>query len=286
MTPTALAYLLCFISAVTVAAVGFLIKRGGDVLVARSVMSFGMGLTALPFAFVVPLPPVEIIPAFTLAVAVHWVYQTAMISALHRGDLSMVFPVMRGLGPLMAGIFAVFVLQETFSPAGWLGLTLASAAVIVFALPSGKTDGQRAIDRSALFFAGLTAVGIGAYTVTDAYVIRQLPKPETFIVWLFLIDWIGVAVIAVIRRWGRLAESYRPVVRDGLIGGVVGAISYAAALYAFTLIDAALVAALRETSIIFAALMGAIWLKEGFGIRRVAAAATMACGLLMMQVFG
>jgi len=286
MTPTALAFLLCLISAVTVAGVGFLVKRGGDVLVARSVMSFGMGLSALPFAFFVPLPPVEIIPMFIVAVAVHWAYQIAMVAALHRGDLSMVFPVMRGLGPLMAGIFAVSVLRESFSPAGWFGLVLASAAVIVFALPSGQSDNQRALDRSALIFAVLTSIGIGAYTVTDAFVIRQLPAPETFIVWLFLVDWTGVAVITVIRRWGRLVESYRPVLRDGLLGGFIGAISYGAALYAFTLIDAALVAALRETSIVFAALMGAVWLREGFGARRVAAAATMATGLLLMQAFG
>ncbi|MEO0881177.1 MAG: DMT family transporter [Pseudomonadota bacterium] len=286
MTSTALAYSLCFISAITVAAAGFFAKRGGDVLVARSVLSIGMALTVLPFAFFVPLPRLEHLHLFALASSVHWAYQMAMISALHRGDLSLVFPVMRGLGPLMAGLFAIFVLNETFSPAGWIGLLLASGAVILFARPTKTGEDGRQTDRLALVFSGLTAIGIGAYTVTDAFVVRNLPAPETFIVWLFLLDWIGVAFVAVIRRRGRLISSYRPVLKDGMLGGIVGAISYSAALYSFTLIDAALVAALRETSVIFAAIMGAVWLKEGFGPRRIIAAAIMASGLIMMQVFG
>lgn len=286
MTPSALAILLCMLSAVTVAAAGFFAKRGGDVLVARSVLSFGMALTVLPFAFFVPLPQIQHLHLFALASTVHWAYQFAMISALHRGDLSFVFPVMRGLGPLAAGLFAIFVLGENLSPAGWVGLLLASGAVIVFARPTGVHAHERRTDRQALLFACLTAVGIGAYTVTDAFVVRNLPTPETFIVWLFLIDWTGVAVVAVARRRGRVVSSFRPVMKDGLIGGIVGAISYSAALYAFTLIDAAMVAALRETSVVFAAIMGAVWLKEGFGLRRILAAGVMASGLITMQVFG
>ena len=286
MSPQLLALSLCLVSAVTVAAVGFLVKRGGDVLVARSVMSFGMALTALPFAPFVPLPPVYLLPAFALAIAVHWAYQYATVSALHRGDLSLVFPVMRGLAPLFAGLFGIVALGETFTPVGWAGLLLASMAVIVFALPTGATRQQRRVDRLALIYAVLTAIGIGAYTVTDAGVIRQMPSPYTFIVWLFLIDWMGVTLIALMRRRGRIVTSYRPVLRDGIVGGLFGAVSYAAALYAFTLADAALVTALRETSVVFAALMGAIWLKEGFGIRRAAAALVLATGLLLMQLYG
>lgn len=249
-------------------------------------MSFGMGLSALPFVFFVPPLPTDILPLFALAVAIHWVYQTAMISALHRGDLSLVFPVMRGLGPLFAGLLAIFVLGETFTPAGWIGLFLTSAAVIVFALPSGTDLGRQQLDRQALFYAALTAMGIGAYTVTDAWVIREVPVASTFIVWLFLVDWTGVAVVTVFRRWGRLISSFKPVLKDGLIGGIFGAVSYALALYAFTLTDAALVAALRETSVVFAAAMGAVWLKEGFGTRRILAASVLAAGLLLMQVYG
>ena len=246
-------------------------------------MSFSMGLTMLPFVFFVPLPHGHW-GGVIVAVLVHWIYQFSMIKALHRGDLSLVFPVMRGCSPILTAILAFAVLKEELSALSVFGLMIASTAIIVFALPTATDHKQRKLDAAALFWAGLTAVGIALYSVVDASVARQIPETMTFVVWLFLLDWIGITAVMLYTRRGRVWTSVRPQLKNGFFGGFVGAISYGAAIFAFTMMDTALVTALRETSVVFAALLGYLYLKEGFGLRRIAAAAALAAGLALMQI--
>ena len=286
MSPESLAICLALFSAVTVAITNFTVKRGGDVLTARAVMSICMALTVLPFAPFVPLPPADMWKWLALAIVVHWFYQFCMIRSLHRGDLSLVFPVMRGLGPPIVAILAVFTLGEVLQPLGWVGLALATIALIVFAIPEKVEASTKSLNRAALIWAAMTAFGIGLYTVTDAFAIRQMPSPYTFIVWLILLDWIGVTSVTAWTRRGQIIDRVQPQLKASAIGGVTGTLSYGAALYAFTLTDAALVTALRETSVFFAALLGVVFLREGFGYRRGISAAVLAMGLVLMQIGG
>ncbi len=199
MAPETLAIWLALFSAVTVAITNFTLKRGGDVLAARVVMSMTMAMCAFPFAFFVPVPPMELWPRIALALAIHAGYQFCMIKALHRGDLSLVFPVMRGLAPLVVGLLAFVFLNERLAPLALVGLALATAALIVFAIPEKVDVATRSLNRSALIWAALTAIGVGAYTVSDASVIRDMPVRESYIVWLFLLD--GLPVLAAM-LWG------------------------------------------------------------------------------------
>ena len=283
MSATTLPLLLCLLSAVTVALANFAVKRGGDVLSARMVLSITSAFCVLPFAFFVPFPEAALWPAITMAIGAHWVYQFFMIRALHRGDLSLVFPVMRGLAPLATAIIAVFALQEMPTLLGWAGLTLATLALIVFALPAGKSLDQASRDRVALMWAGLTALGIGLYSVTDAYGVRLAENRFTFIVWLFMLDWLGTTAVTVWTRRGQLFNRLRPQLVGGMVGGVSSVISYGAALLAFSMTDAATVTAMRETSVVFGAILGAVFLKEGFGPRRIIAACVLAAGLLLLE---
>jgi drug/metabolite transporter (DMT)-like permease len=275
---------LCLFSAVTVAAVNVLVKRGGDVLVTRMLVAIFMALSVLPLVPFVSMPPRETWPLIGLSVVVHWFYQFGVVRALHRGDLSLVFPVMRGLAPLMTAAFAVVLLREHLNLWQTAGLIAASLSIIVFALPTGATDAARKMDRVALFWAVWTAVGVGAYAVVDARAVRAMPETLSFVVALFLLDWVGVTSVAVWQRRKGLIAAVRPHVRDGAIAGLAGSLSYGAAIYAYTLTDAAIVTALRETSVVFAAAMGAFMLKEGFGERRILAALVLASGLVLMQV--
>ncbi|MEO9969374.1 MAG: DMT family transporter [Hyphomonadaceae bacterium] len=288
ITPGLLAIGLGLFSAITVALANYGTKRGGDVLTARMVLSISSALIISPFLFVVPPPPAELWPSVLMAVCIHWVYQFGLVRALHRGDLSRIFPVMRGSSPLLVAIGATFLLEEHLSLLGWLGLIMASFAVIMFAAPESKTmsAAEKELNRAALFWAGVTAFGIAAYSITDASVIRTMPSPYTFIVYLFALDWIGITIVTLIMRRGQVWAHVKPQLRGGIMGGAASVLSFSAALYAFTLTDAALVTALRETSVVWAALMGAIWLKEGFGRRRVIAATVLATGLIMMKAFG
>ena len=277
---------LCLISAVTVAATNLFVKRGGDVLSTRMVVSIAMALSVVPFAPFVPLPTKEIWAALAVSIIIHWFYQFSMIRSLHRGDLSLVFPVMRGLAPLVTAIAATVVLNETPSAFGWTGLIIATAALIVFALPEQKGGKHPPVKQAALFWAVMTAVGIAFYSVADAYGSRLSASHETvmtFVIWLFLFDWIGITTAMFWIRRGRIWEGVAPRIKDGAIGGFVGTISYGAALWAFTLSEAANVTAIRETSVVFGAIFGAVFLKEAFGPRRIAAASVLAIGLMMLE---
>ena len=286
LSPALLAIILGLFSAVTVALANFSTKVGGDVLTARMVLSTSSALIMAPFLFLVPAPPPDLWPSVLFAVAVHWLYQFGLVRALHRGDLSRIFPIMRGSSPLLVAIVATFVLGEELAPLGWAGLLMASLAVITFAIHESRdtSAAQKRLDQSALFWAGVTALGIAAYSVTDASVIRQMPSPFTFIVYLFALDWIGITIATLIIRRGKVWAHVKPQLKSGMLGGAASVLSFGAALYAFTLTDTAIVTALRETSVVWAALMGALWLKEGFGKRRIIAACVLVCGLGLMQL--
>lgn len=142
------------------------------------------------------------------------------------------------------------------------------------------------MQRTALIWAAITALGIAFNSVSDARGTRLADTVLTFIVWLFLLDWIGITLAIVWARRGRVWADIRPRLRDGFIAGGLGSISYGAALWAFTLSQAAHVTAVRETSVVFGAIFGAVFLKEPFGPRRVIAAAVLAAGLLMLEFAG
>jgi drug/metabolite transporter (DMT)-like permease len=283
MTSTLLPVAICLVSAISLAATNVLVKRGGDVLTSRMLVSLVMAVSVLPFVFLVPLPPPQTWKLIAISMVVHWFYQFSAVRALHRGDLSLVFPVMRGLGPLATASFAAVMLRETLNPIQIAGLLAASVSIIVFALPTGATLHARRLDRTALFWALMTAVGVGLYAVADTRAARAMPNVATFVVWLFLIDWIGVTLVTLWQRKGRIMVSIRPQLRGGIIAGLLGSLSYGLAIVAYTLTDAAMVTALRETSVVFAAGFGAFLLHEGFGQRRTIAAAVLACGLVLMQ---
>lgn len=284
MFDAALPITLCLISAITVAMVNLFVKKGGDVLSTRMLVSMTMAATALPFAPFVPLPTAEVWAALAVSLLAHAGYQFSMVRALHRGDLSLVFPVMRGFAPLATAILATVFLSETLGPLGWTGLLLASAALIVFAMPEDSNLDASRLRRSALFWAVMTSIGIGAYSVADANGTRTANMVGSFIVWLFLLDWIGITVAMSVVRGKSTWRDVRPQLRGGIIAGMLGSISYASALWAFTMIEAAAVAALRETSVVFGAILGAVILKEPFGRRRVISASILAAGLILLNV--
>jgi drug/metabolite transporter (DMT)-like permease len=286
MDETLLAVCLGLFSAVTLAAANMSVKMGGDILLSRAILSACAAAMIFPFALLVPLPDAATWRAFGFAVPAHFFYQMCMIRALQRGDLSLVFPVMRGTAPLLTAFTALLFLGEELAPLAWAGLVLATGAVAIFALPPRGTTMREHPHAAALFWAAGTAVGIALYNVTDAYGVRVAPSQFTFIVWLFLLDPIGVILLALVLRRHVLASALRMRWRYGAAGGALSILSFGSALYAFSLIETAKVSALRETSVVIAALMGTWFLGEGLGPRRIAAALVLAAGLVLMQFGG
>lgn len=284
MDPTLFAFALGMGSAVTLAGANTFVKAAKDILGARAVMALSSAVLIFPAAFLVPLPSQQTWMILALSLPAHWLYQTALVRALSRGDLSLVFPVMRGSAPLLTAIAAALVLGEHLSPLAILGLLIASLAAVIFALPEKDFGGSRKVRNSALLWAVATGACVAIYNVIDAQGVRSGPSQWSFIVWLFLLDWIGINTIAFITRGRRqFMTSARAALWPGLGAGVCSLASFSMALYGFSIAPVAYMSAMRETAVVFGALMGWWFLREGFGVRRTFAAILLAGGLSLLQ---
>lgn len=284
MDPTVFAFALGLGSAVTLAGANTFVKAAKDILGGRAVMAFTSAILMLPFVFVAPLPNPQTWMILGLSLPAHWLYQTALVRALSRGDLSLVFPVMRGSAPLLTAIAASLVLGEHLSPLAITGLLIASLATIVFALPEKNFGGSRRVRNSALLWAMATGACVAIYNVIDAQGVRAGPSQWSFIVWLFVLDWIGINVIAYITRGHQqFIAGARAALWPGIGAGVCSLISFSMALYGFSIAPVAYISAMRETAVVIAAVLGWWFLKEGFGLRRTLAAVVLASGLALLQ---
>lgn len=284
MDPTLFAFALGLGSAVTLAGANTFVKAAKDILGGRAVMAFTSAILMLPFVFVAPLPNPQTWMILGLSLPAHWLYQTALVRALSRGDLSLVFPVMRGSAPLLTALAASLVLGEHLSPLAITGLLIASLATVVFALPEKNFGGSRKVRNSALLWAMATGACVAIYNVIDAQGVRSGPSQWSFIVWLFVLDWIGINTIAYITRGHRqFIAGARAALWPGIGAGVCSLISFSMALYGFSIAPVAYISAMRETAVVIAAVMGWWFLKEGFGARRTFAAVILASGLALLQ---
>ena len=164
-------------SAVTLAAANVAVKMGTDILVGRALLSASAAVLILPFAILVPPPDAPVWGALALSVPAHFFYQCCMVKALSRGDLSLVFPVMRGAAPLMSSLAAFLLLGEALTPLALTGLLIATISVAAFAYPPKGSTLRRHPDARALAWALGTAVGVALYSVADARGVRIAANP-------------------------------------------------------------------------------------------------------------
>lgn len=283
MTEATTGVLLALFSALTLAAANLSVKMGGDVLVGRAVLSASAAVIVAPALLVAAAPDAATWGALAVAMPAHFGYQLCLVRAMGRGDLSLVFPVMRGAAPLLTAVAAAAFLGEALHPLGWAGLAVATGALLAFAWPPRGAGLRGHPDAAALGWALATAVGVALYNTADARGVRIAPEPLTYIVWLFLLDAVPITLLAMATRRRELRAALEARWRYGVAAGGLSVLSFGSALYAFSLLATAKVSALRETSVVWAAVMGGRVLGEGMGRRRVAAAAVLAGGLVAMQ---
>ncbi|WP_233347816.1 EamA family transporter [Hyphobacterium indicum] len=267
-------------SAMTHAVMGMLTKSSSDKLVFRSVMMSTSAILFLPLLFLLPPPPAEAWPFLIMGMGLHFVFQMSMISAFERGDMNLVYPVMRGAAPALAALFAFLILGEALSILQISGLALASATIIGFAWP----DRSKAPKVTALAFAALAALMTALYSVNDASGVRATGNPLTYLAWFSLVTALPILVTALVRRGRRWPDLARRQFGSAAPAAVLGAASYGLALFAFSIAAIGPMAAMRETSVVFGAILAALILKEPFGIKRSLLAIFLAAGLVMLQV--
>jgi drug/metabolite transporter (DMT)-like permease len=281
MSVTSLSIVLILISAIAHAFVGAVMKRSADKLVLRGILGATTAIISLPMALTLPFPPGNVWLILLLGVGIHFIYHLAQAAAFTRGDMSVVYPIMRGFAPALTAFFAFIWLKESLSPIEIMGLIIVVCALIGFGWPQKiKIEGTGYAVGFALFCGLLTAI----YTVIDTYGIRLAPHKFSFIAWFFVIEGIGISLIVALMRQDGLKAKIKTDWRGGMIAGILGLVTYTTALYAFSLAPIAGLAALRETSVIFGALLATLWLKEAFGVRRIILAIILAIGLILMHM--
>ncbi|KAA5803651.1 EamA family transporter [Alkalicaulis satelles] len=255
-------------------------KQARDMLVFRAVSMTICALALSPLLILLPFPPWEAWRFLLLGAAIIWAFNMAMIAAMQRGQMNLVYPVMRGSAPALAGLFAFIVLGEPLGPAAILGLSIASAALIAFAWP----ERGGAPKAGALAFALTAALMTASYTVNDASGVRAAGSALSYLSWFFVLSAASLGATALIRRGRAFAMQARSELPRAAASSVFNITTYGLALYALSIAPVAPVAALRETSIVFGAILAAIVLKEPFGARRAVMALVLAGGLALLQL--
>lgn len=260
-----------------------LVKAGGDRLAVMALVSAAPGLVAAPALFFLPPMNAAAVPWLLSSVALHIVYAAALLLAYRHGDLSQVYPIARGSAPGLVALGAWLLAGEAKTPMELLALAVLSLGIMALAWrPRGAV--RRAGDRHALGFALLTGLCIAGYSLSDGLGARASEARFTYIAWLFLLDALPVPLYFLWVRRGQAWTLARRHLAVGLGGGLISLAAYGIVIWAMSVAPMAQVVALRETSVLFAALIGTQLMAEPFGRRRLTAACVIVMGAALLQV--
>jgi drug/metabolite transporter (DMT)-like permease len=257
------------------------IKVGLDALAATVLIAVGAGVVALALLPVVGLPAAPALPYVATSVAIHLGYFVGLIESYRAGDLGQVYPIARGSAPLLTAAASAPVIGEAFGIRGWLGIGLLAAGVLLISLRGGR---DVRLDRRAVGFALFTALTICAYSLVDGIGARLAHNAAGYSAVLFVGNAIVMAGYGCLRRGTGLIAALRLHAGSGLAGGALQFFSYAVAIWAMTVAPIAIVAALRETSVLFGAAIAVVLLKEPLRTSRLVAAILILCGLVLMRL--
>jgi drug/metabolite transporter (DMT)-like permease len=259
-----------------------LIKVGLDPLSTTTLISIGSGVVALVLLPLVGVPAAAAWPWLIASLIIHLFYFAALIEAYRTGDLGQVYPIARGSAPLMTATAATFFVGEKLSLIGWAGIVALVAGVFLLSARGGRELAK--IDRRAVGFALITALTICTYSVVDGIGARLSANPNAYSLWLF----VGIALVmlpyALLRDGRDVIPAMRIYWRRGFAGGALQVLSYGIAIWAMTVAPIAIVATLRETSVLFGAVIAVVVLKEPLRAVRIAAALLIVCGLVLIRL--
>ena len=266
-----------------------LVKSSDDKPLDTALVHALAALLALPLALAVGLPAAASWPFILASLLVHVGYYTALAGAYQHGELGLTYPIMRGLAPLLTALASARWLGEAPSVAAWAGIVGITAGVVLVGLAH---PGQALHHRKAMGYALVNAAIIAAYTVIDGQGIRRATADGAsalpYVLWLFALDGISYPLLV----WLRRGRAGRPALWAyarrrwpmAALGGCASIGSYTIALWAMTRAPVASVAALREVSVLFAALLGHHLLRERFGLQRALGTLVVVAGVMALRV--
>ncbi|NBR89394.1 MAG: multidrug transporter [Rhodobacteraceae bacterium] len=281
----ALALLAAFLHAVF----GALQKGRYDPWLMRGAIDFNYLLIALPVAlFLVPRPTPFLWALLGGAFVIHTLYKFLQAQAYSKGAYTVVYPVVRGMGPLFTVFGAWIIFEETFTGTQWVGVAVLLSGIFGLALYNYLyLTTARDTLLQALGYAVVTGLFVALYTTYDAYGVRASANPFTFIAWFFVLDGIVFPPISYL-HWRSMPHrpDPKPLMLRGLAGAFIAFFSFGSIMMATRLDKVGEAAILRETSTVFAALIGWLVLKETVGPRRIALMCLIALGAVIVEFGG
>jgi drug/metabolite transporter (DMT)-like permease len=266
---------LILLSALMHAGWNFLVKRGRDGQLDTVSFSLGCSLIAacmLPF---VGLPSSECFPWLAVSLVIHVAYFLSLAEAYRHADLSLAYPLMRGTAPMLVCLLAPFI-GELISPMQALGVGLIGLGI---GLPAWIGKPWKTVNRRGLFYCLCNAAIIALYTLIDGIGVRLSGHAMAYTLCLFLFNSCGILAFIIWRRsLAEVTQHVRQGWRIATIGSGMSMTSYGIVLWAMTQTSIPAVAALREMSVIFAALLGTWFLREEMGTWRILGAAFVGFG--------
>lgn len=258
-----------------------LVKVNGDRLVMVAVMmmsQFTVAVLALPF---VAPPTPEAWPCFAASTALHTGYFLFLMAAYRYGDLSHVYPIARGVAPLIVAVVSVALVGETLSRQGALSVVLVALGIMSLTLTRGASGFR---EPRAMLYALGTGVFIAGYTVVDGLGGRLAVNAHSYVFWLNIFDGIPITILAVWLWRDQLRVQLRATWKPGVLAGLVSLLAYWIVIWAMTQAPMAMVSAVRETSMVFAVLFGVIFLKERLNLARLASTTITLVGTVMIKI--
>jgi uncharacterized membrane protein len=258
-----------------------LVKGGGDKLLTMVMITTaaaGVAAVALPF---LPQPAPASWAFIAVSVLLQTLYYALLVAAYRHGDMSHVYPIMRGAAPLIVAALSGTLIGEAVSGARWLGIGLICGGVLGLAL---HRPGHSVTHRAATAFALANACVIASYTLVDGLGVRRSGAPAAYALWIFLLNGTEQLLLILIWRRREFAAYLRGRRLQALAGGAATVTSYGIALWAMTVAPVALVAALRETSILFATVISALMLKERVTLQRLICTVVIIAGAVALRL--
>jgi drug/metabolite transporter (DMT)-like permease len=259
-----------------------LIRIGGDKIVAITLLVTAAGALAFPLIFFFPLLPGAAWPYVIASAIIHVGYNTALAMAYHHGELTKVYPLLRGSAPLNTLIVSLLFLNEAVTAAEIAGIVVLAIGIMALTLDRG----WRVLVASprAVLYAAATSLCITAYTLCDGLGARLADSAHQYVAWLFVLDALPMIAGVLLFKRREFTAALSTNWASGLAGGALSLAAYWIAIWAMTIAPIPLVAALRETSILFALVIGVLWLGEKVTPLRAACVVTVLAGLAMTRL--
>lgn len=257
-----------------------IVKGGSNKLYESAINALGGGLGALCILPFLPLPRPEAIGFLALSSLFHLLYYLGITAAYRVADLSLCYPVMRGTAPIMTAI-ALLLLGVPLAATGIWGIALLCAGIFSLAL---EQKFVRKASTRGIFLALRTSLCIMCYTLSDGYGARANGDAVVYTCWIFLINIFPLHLHVLARHGKDYLDYLRGRWKAGIFGGLAGLGSYGIAIWAMSIAPIALVAALRETSVIFAMILAVLFLGERLSLPRIAAIVLVMAGAALVRL--